>query len=63
MTIGRKLIGGYVIVLTLLATVTVIAINALHQTRTAYDTFLDGNEKKINHADDLRFELRDQIAH
>src|SRR3989338_6725146 len=63
MTIGKKLIGSYVIVLTLLVIVTVIAINALHQTRTTYDTFLDVYAKQVNYTDDLRFELRDQIAH
>lgn len=63
MTIGKKLIGSYAIVLALLALVTLIAINALHQTQTAYDTFLDVDARQVNYADDLRFELRDQIAH
>ena len=63
MTIGKKLIGSYVIVLALLAIVTLIAINALYQTRTVYDKFLDVDARQINYADDLRFELRDQIAH
>src|SRR3990172_817405 len=63
MTIGKKIIGGYVVVLALLAIAAIVSINALHRTRTTYDTFLDVNAKQINYADDLRFELRDQIAH
>jgi methyl-accepting chemotaxis protein len=63
MTIGKKLTGGFVIVLLLLALSTLVAINALQQTRTTYDSFLDVNAKQVNHADDLRFELRDQVAH
>jgi methyl-accepting chemotaxis protein len=63
MTIGKKLTGAFAIILVLLAIVTVVAINALHQTRSTYDTFLDVNARQVNYADDLRFELRDQIAH
>ena len=66
MTIGKKLIGGYAIVLALLALLAIaiiVAINALQQTRTTYDAFLDVNAKQVNYADDLRFELRDQVAH
>jgi methyl-accepting chemotaxis protein len=63
MTLNKKLIGGYVAVLAMLAMVTGVAIHALYQTRTTYDTFLDVNAIQVNRADDLRFELRDQVAH
>jgi methyl-accepting chemotaxis protein len=63
MTIGKKLTGGFAIVLVLLAIATLVAINALRQTRTTYDTFLDVDARQVNYADALRFELRDQIAH
>ena len=63
MSIGKKLIGGYAVVLALLAIVIIVAIYALHQTQSTYDTFLDVNARQVNYADDLRFELRDQVAH
>ena len=63
MTIGRKIVGGYAIVLVLLALVTGLAFYSLDRIRTTYNQFLDVREPLANSANDLRFELRDQIAH
>ncbi|MFZ2301675.1 MAG: methyl-accepting chemotaxis protein [Gallionella sp.] len=63
MTIGRKLIGGYMLVLALLALVTGIAFYSLEKTQAAYDRFLDVNERLVDGANELRFELRNQTAH
>ncbi|MDP1952826.1 MAG: MCP four helix bundle domain-containing protein, partial [Betaproteobacteria bacterium] len=63
MTIGRKIIGGYAIMLALLALVTGIAFYALDRVQATYDRFIDVNERLVDGANELRFELRDQIAH
>ncbi|MDP1535168.1 MAG: MCP four helix bundle domain-containing protein, partial [Rubrivivax sp.] len=63
MTIGRKIIGGYAFMLALLALVTGIAFYALDRVQATYDRFIDVNERLVDGANELRFELRDQIAH
>ncbi|MDP4029212.1 MAG: methyl-accepting chemotaxis protein [Gallionella sp.] len=63
MTIGKKLIGGYAVVLALLALVTGIAFYSLEETQSAYDRFLDVNERLVDGSNELRFELRNQTAH
>jgi len=63
MTIGKKIIGGYVIVLALLALVTATAFYSLDRVQATYDRFIDVNERLVGGANELRFELRDQIAH
>ena len=63
MTIGKKIIGGYAVVLALLAIVAIVAFYAISRTQATYDRFIDVNERLVNSANELRFELRDQIAH
>ena len=63
MTIGKKIIGGYVVVLALLALVTATAFYSLDRVQATYDRFIDVNERQVGGANELRFELRDQIAH
>jgi methyl-accepting chemotaxis protein len=63
MTIGRKLIGGYLVVLALLALITGIAFYSLNETQSAYDHFLDVNERLVDGSNELRYELRNQTAH
>jgi methyl-accepting chemotaxis protein len=63
MTIGRRIIGGYAVVLTLLAIATSVAFYTIGRTRATYDRFIDVNERLVDGANELRFELRDQIAH
>ena len=62
MTIGRKIIGGYVIVLALLAIVAVVAFYSLKTIERAYVGFLDVDTQAIIGATELRQEARDQVA-
>ena len=62
MTIGRKIIGGYVLVLGLLAIVTAIAFYSLKTIERAYVGFLDVDTEAIIGATELGRESRDQVA-
>jgi methyl-accepting chemotaxis protein len=62
MTIGKKIIGGYVVVLGLLAIVMFVAFYSLDRVQTTYDGFIDVDEQLVEGADRLRFELNDQIG-
>jgi len=63
MTFNQKLIGGYVIVVILMAVAVGAGLYALNNVRSAYDQFIDVQERRVDDANELRFELRDQIAH
>src|SRR4030042_393831 len=63
MTIGKKIIGGYVVMIALLVIVTVIAFYSLRSVQGTYNRFINVNERLIDGANELRFEVRDQIAH
>ncbi len=63
MTIGKRIIGGYAIVLALLAGIVLASLYSLTGLRAEYDRFLDVYERLVNDANELRFELRDQVAH
>ena len=54
MTISRKIIGGYAVVLVLLALVTGVSFYALNQTQTIYDHFLNVDERLMEGANELR---------
>ncbi|MHB1188356.1 methyl-accepting chemotaxis protein [Thiobacillus sp.] len=62
MTIGKKIIGGYVVVLGLLAIVMFVAFYSLDRVQATYDGFIDVDEQLVKGADRLRFELNDQVA-
>jgi hypothetical protein len=62
MTIGRKIIGGYGLVLTLLAIVTVVGLVSLAAIERTYAGFLDVDTKAILVATELSQEARDQVA-
>lgn len=62
MTIGKKIIGGYVVVLTLLALAMATALFSLSTIQTTYNRFIDVNERLIEGADSLRFEMSNQVA-
>jgi len=62
MTIGRKIIGGYAIVLALLVIVAVVAFFSLKATESAYVGFLDEDTEAIIVALELRQEARDQVT-
>src|SRR3989338_3095223 len=63
MTISKKIIGGYAIVLAALALVILVAFTSISRIQASYDHFLDENERLVSGAEELRFELRNQIAH
>jgi methyl-accepting chemotaxis protein len=54
MTISKKIIGGYSIVLTLLTVSTIVAFYALNQTQAAYDLVLHVDERLMESANELR---------
>jgi methyl-accepting chemotaxis protein len=62
MTIGKKIIGGYVLVLALLATVAVVAFQSLRSVERGYEVLLRVNLQAIVAAAELRHEARDQTA-
>jgi methyl-accepting chemotaxis protein len=63
MSIGRKVVGGFVVVLLLFCIATAIGFYRLHRVQRAFDRLLDVNVAVMQAADTIRFELRDQIAH
>jgi methyl-accepting chemotaxis protein len=63
MTIDRKIIGGYAVVLAILLLVMGIAFFTLDRTKATYDWFLDVQQRLVGDANELRFELREQVAH
>ena len=62
MTIGKKIIGGYVVVLALLTIVAGVAFYSLKATESAYAAFLDEDTQSIIVATELGGEARDQVA-
>jgi len=63
MAIGRKIIAGYAGVLALLLVAAGTGFYALVRMQNAYTEFMDVRERLVTDADELRFEVRDQIAH
>jgi methyl-accepting chemotaxis protein len=61
-TIGKKIIGGYGLVLALLAVVTAVAFYSLRSIERANAKFLDVNTQAILGATQLQLEARDQVA-
>jgi len=62
MTIGRKIIGGYAVVLALLAIVIFVGFYTLDRVQASYDGFINVDEQLVKGAGRLRFELSDQVA-
>ena len=62
MTIGKKIIGGYAVVLALLAIVTIGAFYSLGRIKATYDRFLDVNERLVEDASEIRSEAGNQVA-
>ncbi|MGR9115621.1 MAG: HAMP domain-containing methyl-accepting chemotaxis protein [Gammaproteobacteria bacterium] len=54
MTIGKKIISGYMIILMLLAVLTGIAVYTLDQTQAEYARFHDVNERLLESANELQ---------
>lgn len=63
MTIGKKISGGYFLIIFFLVVVTVIAFYSLSVTRDTYSKFIDHRQELIHNVDAIRFEVRDQVAH
>jgi methyl-accepting chemotaxis protein len=61
-TISRKIIGGYAVVLVLLAFVTAVAYYSLQSNRESYTGFLDVQMQTVLGAERLLREARDQVA-
>ena len=62
MTIGKKIISGYLVVLVMLVMVTGVAFYSLKVTEDTYGHFLDVQEGLIDAAHEIRFEERNQTA-
>ncbi len=62
MTIGKKIIGGYAIVLAVLVIVSIIAFYSLDRIQTTYGRFLDVSERLVEGAGDIRSEVNSQAA-
>jgi len=62
MTIGKKIVGGYAVVLVILIIVMSTAFYALSTIERAYTEFLDVETKAILGATELKLEVRDQTA-
>lgn len=54
MTISRKIIGGYAVILALLALVTSVSFYAINQTQATYNHFLNVDERLLESANELR---------
>lgn len=54
MTISKKIIGSYIVVLALLVLVTSVAFYALNQTQATYSRFLNVDERLLEAANELR---------
>ncbi|WP_119300704.1 HAMP domain-containing methyl-accepting chemotaxis protein [Dongia deserti] len=63
MTIGKKIVGGYAVVLAMLAFVAAVAFYSLNQVKATYDEFFDVNVQSMIRADELQFSMRDRTAH
>jgi methyl-accepting chemotaxis protein len=62
MTVGKKILGGYAVVLMGLAFVVAMAIHALQTTEDAYTSFLEKESRALVLATELGREVRDQSA-
>ena len=57
MTISKKIIGSYVVVLALLVLVTSVAFYALNQTQATYNRFLNVDERLLEAANECGLSL------
>ncbi len=62
MTIGKKIIGSYLIVLAMLVIITALALNFIKETDKAYEELLDVDAQAITLATELKRESRDMVA-
>lgn len=62
MTISTKIIGGYIAVLALLIIVAAMGLYSLTTLQDSYSEFIEVDERLIEGANELRFEVIEQIA-
>ncbi|HXG01558.1 MAG TPA: MCP four helix bundle domain-containing protein, partial [Bacteroidota bacterium] len=62
MTVDKKILGGYALVLVLLAVVLVISMYTLREVREGYDGFLERDIPSVTMALELKLEVRDEVA-
>ncbi len=63
MTLGKKMIGGYTLVLMFLIAVAGVGLYSLRTIQTSYNEFIDVSDRLVAGADQLRYEVRNQTAH
>jgi CHASE3 domain sensor protein len=63
MTIGRRIMWGYVAVLVLLAVAVAIGFYSVTHIQTVYSRFIDVYQRLIDGANELRFEVRNQTSY
>jgi len=63
MPVGTKIIGGYAVVLVLMLIAMGTGFYSMSMIKNTYGEFFDVDQKLILISDQLRFEVRDQIAH
>lgn len=61
MTIGKKLIWGYLVVLALLVTVTAVAMYSLSRVQDTYSRVIDVNAQLVEQANALGLQVREQV--
>lgn len=62
MTIGTKIISGYLVILTLLVAVTATGLYSLVLVKNSYSEYLDVHDNLIEDANELRFKAMQQVA-
>jgi methyl-accepting chemotaxis protein len=63
MTIGKKITVGFTVVLVLMTIAVVTGFYTIRKTQSNYTTYLDVYQKLVDYANEIRFEIRDEIAH
>jgi methyl-accepting chemotaxis protein len=63
MTIRKKVIWGYVAVLVMMAIAVAIGFYGIRTTQSVYNRLTTVEERLVDGANELRFEVRDQIVH
>jgi len=63
MTINRKIIGGYGVVLVVLVLVTMSALYSLNLVQEKYNEIIDMNDRLVDSTNAIRYSVREQVAH
>src|SRR3972149_2206812 len=63
MTLGKKIMGGYAVVLAAMAVAVMTGFYTVNFIQDEFNAFIDVNERLVDGAGELKFEVREQIAH